>query len=70
MIASQGIANLAALIEIVDDDNKGLQLVIVETARLYLEQIDLLSSRVRNLKKAIKSEARQSDNTARLMSMP
>lgn len=70
VIASQGIANLAALIGIVDDDNNGLKRVVVETARLYLEQIDLLSSRISNLEKAIKSEARQSDNTARLMSMP
>lgn len=70
VIAPQGIANLAALIGIVDHDNNGLKRVVVETARLYLEQIDLLSSRIGNLEKAIKSEARQSDNTARLMSMP
>ncbi|MBA8853850.1 transposase [Ochrobactrum intermedium] len=70
VIAPQGIANLAALMGIVDDDNNGLKRVVVETARLYLEQIDLLSSRIGNLEKAIKSEARQSDNTARLMSMP
>ena len=70
IIAPQGIANLAALIAIIEDDKNGIELVVVETARLYLEQIDLLTSRICNLEKALKSEARQSDNTVRLMSMP
>lgn len=42
----------------------------METARIYLEQIDLLTARIFNLEKVLKSEAQQSGNTARLMSMP
>jgi transposase len=34
IIAPQGISNLAALTEIVEDSNIGLELIVVETARL------------------------------------
>jgi transposase len=57
VVAPQGIANLAALTEIIEDDNAGLELIIVETARLYLEQIDVLTSRIASLENALKSEA-------------
>lgn len=70
VIAPQGLASLAALRVIVEDDDSGLDLLVVETARIYLEQIDLLTARISNLEKVLKSEAQQSDNTARLMSMP
>ncbi|MCZ4292319.1 IS110 family transposase [Hoeflea alexandrii] len=70
VIAPQGIANLSALTEIIEDDNVGPELVVVETAQLYLEQIDVLTSRISSLEKALKSEAKQSENCARLMSMP
>jgi len=69
-IAPQGIANLAALTEIIEDSNSGLELIVVETARLYLEQIDALSARIASLEKTLKSEAKRSESTARLMSMP
>ncbi len=68
-IAPQGIASLDALRGIVED-NSSLELLVVETARIYLEQIDLLTSRISNLEKVLKSEAQQTVNTARLMSMP
>jgi len=48
-IAPQGIANLAALTEIIEDSNIGLELIVVETAWLYLEQIDALSARIASL---------------------
>lgn len=70
VVAPQGLASLAALRGIVEDDDSGLELLVVETARIYLEQIDLLTARISNLEKVLKSEAQQSDNTARLMSMP
>jgi transposase len=69
-IAPQGITNLAALTEIIEDTNIGLELIVVETARLYLEQIDTLSSRIASLEKTLKSEAKRSESTARLMAMP
>lgn len=56
--------------EIVEDNKSSLELLVVETARIYLEQIDLLNARILNLEKVLKSEAQQSENTARLLSMP
>ncbi|MDX0415172.1 IS110 family transposase [Sinorhizobium medicae] len=70
IIAPQGIANLASLAEIIEDHGSGLELIVVETARLYLDQIDALSSRIASLEKALRSEAKRSQSTARLMSMP
>ncbi|MBB3452629.1 transposase [Rhizobium sp. BK313] len=51
-------------------DNAGLELLVVETARLYLEQIDVLSCRIATLEKALRSEAKRLENPARLTSMP
>lgn len=67
VIAPQGLASLAAVKGIVEDDDSSLELLVVETARIYLEQIDLLTTRISNLEKVLKSEAQQSDNTTRLM---
>ncbi len=69
IIAPQGISNLASLTEAIED-NIGLDLIVVETARLYLEQIEMLSSRIASLEKTLKSEAKRSESTTRLMSMP
>lgn len=69
VIAPQGIANLALLTEIIEDHEAGLDLV-VETGRLYLGQIEALSSRISSLEKALRSEAKRSQSTVRLMSMP
>lgn len=66
IIAPQGIANLASLAEIIEDHGSGLALIVVETARLYLDQIDALSSRIASLEKALRSEAKRSQSTARL----
>ncbi|MBU1314826.1 MAG: IS110 family transposase [Alphaproteobacteria bacterium] len=67
VIAPQGIASLALLAEIVEDHDTVLDLIVVETARLYLDQISVLSSRIASLEKALRSEAKRSQNTARLM---
>lgn len=70
VIAPQGIANLALLTQIIEDDTADLELIVVETARLYIDQIDELSSRIASLEKALRSEAKRSESTTRLMSMP
>lgn len=44
MIVPHGIANLTVLIQIIEDDNIGLEFIVVETVPLYLEQIEVLSS--------------------------
>jgi transposase len=70
VIAPQGTANLALLTQIIEADETQLELVVVETARLYVEQINVLSSRIASLEKALRSQAKRTDSAARLMSMP
>lgn len=70
VIAAQGVANVMTLAEVVEDEANGLDVVVVETARLYLEQIDLLSARIGTLEKTLKSEAAHAATTSRLMTMP
>ncbi|TAL83897.1 MAG: IS110 family transposase [Beijerinckiaceae bacterium] len=70
VIAPQGVASLASLVKVLEENDIGLNLIVVEAARLYLEQIAVLSSRISSLEKALKSEAKQSERMARLMSMP
>jgi len=70
VVAPQGIASLGLLSEIIEDGNHGLELIIVETAQVYLEQINVLSTRIASLEKALRSEAKRSESTARLMTMP
>ena len=47
-----------------------LPLLVVELARLYLDQIDGLSEKVAELEKAIACEARRDATTRRLQTMP
>jgi transposase len=58
------------LTQIIEDAAAGPELIVVETARLYLDQIEALSSRIASLEKALRLEAKRSENSARLMSMP
>ncbi|WP_373285775.1 hypothetical protein [Roseovarius pacificus] len=44
--------------------------LIVETARIYLEQIIDLSSRIAKMEATLKQEAAQSDASSRMMTMP
>jgi len=69
VVAPQGIAGLGVLSEIIED-NHGLELIVAETARVYLEQIEVLSTRIASLEKALRSEANRSQSSAQLMSMP
>jgi transposase len=70
VIAPQGVANVEALAGIVEDEATGLDLLVVETARLYLEQIELLTARISTLEKVLKKEAAHAATTSRLMTMP
>jgi hypothetical protein len=45
VIAPQGVANLALLAKIMEDHEASLELIVVETGRLYLDQIDALVRR-------------------------
>ena len=69
-IAPQGVLNVKALADIIEDTASGLDLLVVEAARLYLEQIELLSLRIATLEKTLRNEAAQATTASRLMTMP
>jgi hypothetical protein len=65
-----GDANVAALGALVEQAGSDLDLMVVETARLYLDQIEVLSARIATLEKVLKLEAARSESAVRLMTMP
>ena len=70
IVVGAGIANIAKLTDIVESVSPSIELLVVETARLYLEQIELLSKRISALEKVLKAEAAHEEACARLMTMP
>jgi hypothetical protein len=70
VVAPQGPANVAILAQAIDDMAASLPLLVVELARVYLDQIDGLSEKVAELEKAIACEARRDVTTRRLQPMP
>lgn len=70
VIAAQGITNVAALGALIEQAGCDLDLMVVETVRLYLDQIEVLSARIATLEKVLKLEATRSQSTVRLMTMP
>jgi len=52
VVAPQGPANVAILAQAIDDMTPSLPLLVVELARVYLDQIDGLSEKVAGLEKA------------------
>ena len=59
VVAPQGPANVVILAQAIDDMTASLPLLVVELARLYLDQIDGLSEKVAGLEKAIACEAKR-----------
>jgi transposase len=70
VVAPQGPANVVILAQAIDDMTPSLPLLVVELARVYLDQIDGLSENVAGLEKAIACEAKQGAMTRRLQTMP
>lgn len=70
LIASQGISNLAGIQWLVEEAATDLEPLVVETARIYLEQIADLSSRIMKMEATLKQEAARSDASSRMMTMP
>ena len=70
VVAPQGPANVAILAQAIDDMTPSLPLLVVELARVYLDQIDRLSKKVAGLEKAIACEAKRGAMTRRLQTMP
>src|SRR5271163_4786495 len=53
VVAPQGPANVVILAQAIDDMTASLPLLVVELARVYLDQIDGLSEKIVGLEKAI-----------------
>ena len=70
VVAPQGPANVAIFAQAIDDMTPSLPLLVVELARVYLDQIDRLSKKVAGLEKAIACEAKRGAMTRRLQTMP
>jgi transposase len=70
LIAPQGLSNLAGIQRVVDEGTADLEPLIGETARIYLEQINDLSSRIAKMEATLKHEAARSDTSLRMMTMP
>jgi transposase len=70
VVAPQGPANVAILAQAIDDMTPSLPLLVVELARVYLDQIDGLSEKVAGLDKAIACQAKRGAMTRRLQTMP
>ncbi|WP_343501758.1 IS110 family transposase [Alloyangia pacifica] len=70
LIAAQGLSNLAGIQRVVDEGTADLEPLIAETARVYLEQINDLSSRIAKMEATLKHEAARSDTSSRMMTMP
>lgn len=70
LIVPQGLSNLAGIQRVVEEGTADLEPVIGETARIYLEQINDLSSRIAKMEATLKHEAARSDTSSRMMTMP
>jgi len=70
LIAAKGIGNVQELSRIIETAESRIDGLIIETAHLYLEQIEQVSSHISKLEKGLKAEADHSDRSKRLMTMP
>jgi transposase len=70
VVAAQGPANVKVLAEAVEDQTTSLPLLVVELARVFLDQIEGLSERISELEKVTVHEAAGGETTRRLQTMP
>ena len=68
-VAAQGPANVKVLEEVVEDQTR-LPLLVVELARVFLDQIEGLSNTIFKLAKVTAQEAACGETTRRLQTMP
>lgn len=56
VVAPQGTTNVKVLESAIEETGTSLDLLIVEMARLYIDQITLLTNRIATLEKALRQE--------------
>jgi len=70
VVAPQGPTNVKVLSQAIENETTSIPLLVIELARVYLEQIDHLSKRIAVLEKAVAQEAARGAMTRRLQTMP
>jgi transposase len=70
VVAPQGPANVKELAQAVEEEKTSLPLLVVELSRVFLEQIDGLSTRIGELGKVTVHEAAHGATSQRLQTMP
>jgi len=70
VVAPQGMTNVRILEAAIEEVKKSIDLLIVETARLYLAQIASLSEQIATLEKVLQKTATKAANSARLLTVP
>lgn len=70
VVVPQGVANIKVIIDIIEVPGSNLDLLVIETARFCLEQVELLRSRIGTLEKVLRNEAAQATTSCRLMTVP
>jgi transposase len=70
VVAAQGPANVKVLEEAVEDQGTSLPLLVVELARVFLDQIEGLRKRISGLEKVTAHEVACGETTRRLQTMP
>ena len=70
VVAAQGIIHAKRLQKAIDDPETGLPPLVRDIGRSYLDQIAGCSERIAELEKTLRTEAAQSETTARLQTMP
>ena len=70
LIAPQGIANVERLAMSLADASSSLPAAVREMSDILLGQIELLGTRIRDLERRIRTEAREDEAARRLMTIP
>lgn len=70
VIAPKGLANVSELGRVVEAAETELDKLVIEMARIYLDQIAQISHHIAELEKTLRKEADYSTRTERMMTMP
>jgi len=70
VVAPQGTANITVLAQAIENLERSMPILIIELARIYIDQIEKLSEKIAELEKAIAGEGARVAITRRLLTMP
>lgn len=70
VIAPTGLASLKSLIARIEDPDNDLPALVIELARVHLDQIQVCNERIAVIERRLRDEARDDPETARLQTAP